>query len=280
MKRLRHFATHRSMLCGGLFLLLLMVLTASLAPLLVNDDYNAMNLAEQLHGPSSEHWLGQDQNGADMLGNLLMGTRLSLYVGIIAVTCSMFIGTIIGAISGYYGGWIDQLIMRIVDIFLAFPGILLAIALAAVLGPGINNLIISLSAVSWVTYARLIRGQFLSLKEQDFVTAARSMGASDRRIIFRHILPLCLSPLLVKSSFSLAGAILTEASLSFLGLGAPPQIASWGRMLSNGTRYLSEAWHLATFPGIAIMLTVLALNFIGDGLRDFLDVKDTTHKEP
>lgn len=269
----------RTTLYIGVGIFALLIVVALTAPLFVAEDYRAMNLAEQLRPPSSAHLLGQDQNGSDVLGQLLMGTRLSLYVGIVSVVASMCIGTLIGALSGYYGGWIDSLIMRVVDIFLAFPGILLAIALAAVLGPGVNNLIISLAAVSWVTYARLIRGQFLSLKEQDFVTAARSVGATAPRIIFLHILPLCLSPLLVKSSFSLAGAILTEASLSFLGLGAPSDVASWGRMLSDGARYLLQAEHLATFPGIAIMLTVLSLNFIGDGLRDLLDIKDTSNKE-
>ncbi len=258
----------------GVSMFLLLLAVAIFAPLFLPADYNQHMLAEQLRPPTAEHWLGQDENGADVLTQVIMGTRLSLYVGMVSVLFALIIGTTIGAISGYFGGWFDGVTMRVVDIFLAFPGFLLAIAITAVLGPGINNLILALAIVSWVTYARLIRGQFLALKEQEFVIAAKAIGASSSRIIWRHMLPHTLSPLMVQTTFSLAGAILAEASLSFLGLGAPPDVPSWGRLLASGARYLLEASHLATFPGIAIMIAVLSLNFIGDGLRDILDVQE------
>ena len=259
----------------GTFIITIILIVAIFAPLLTPDNYQAQNLSEQLRPPSNQHLLGQDQFGSDVLGYLIMGSRLSLTIGFLAVLLSLIVGSMVGAVAGYYGGWLDTLIMRIVDIFMAFPGFLLAIAIAAVLGPGIFNVVFALSIVSWVTYARLVRGQFLSLKERDFVTAARSLGVKPRVIIFKHILPLCISPLIVHTTFALAGAILIEASLSFLGLGAPADVPSWGRMLSSGARYILQTSHLAMFPGLAIMLTVLSLNFIGDGLRDLLDVEDS-----
>lgn len=258
---------------AGAFFLCLIILTAIFAPVLAPHDPSIINLAGQLNGPSDEYLLGQDQDGRDILSNIIYGTRISLKVGIFTVLISLIIGTFLGTMSGYYGGIVDQLFMRVVDIFQAFPGILLAISVTAVLGPSLNNVIIALCVVGWVNYARLIRGQFLSLRELDYVQAARAIGVKNYKIIFKHMLPNTLAPLVVQATFGMAVAILAEASLSFLGIGAPAGTPSWGLMLNNGARYLLKASHLATFPGIAIMLTVLSLNFMGDGLRDYLDVK-------
>ncbi len=192
-------------------------------------------------------------------------------VGLITVGVSSIVGILLGALAGYFGGWTDEVIMRLTDILLAFPGLLLAIALMAVRGPGIPNVIIALSILGWVGYARLVRGQILALKQVEFVTAARALGAPSRRIIGRHLLPNILSPLLVEATFGMAAAILAEAGLSFLGLGTQPPNPSWGAMLNEGRRFLLEAPHLSLFPGLAIMVVVLAFNFLGDGLRDALD---------
>jgi peptide/nickel transport system permease protein len=192
-------------------------------------------------------------------------------VGLITVGVSSIVGILLGALAGYFGGWTDEIIMRLTDILLAFPGLLLAIALMAVRGPGIPNVIIALSILGWVGYARLVRGQILALKQVEFVTAARALGAPSRRIIGRHLLPNILSPLLVEATFGMAAAILAEAGLSFLGLGTQPPNPSWGAMLNEGRRFLLEAPHLSLFPGLAIMVVVLAFNFLGDGLRDTLD---------
>lgn len=198
-----------------------------------------------------------------------------MMVSIASVSISLLIGIIIGSIAGYFSGWVDELIMRIIDIFLAFPGILLAIALSSILGPSLKNIIIALSAIGWTGYARIARAQFLSIRERDFVLAARSTGASSMRVILKHILPNALSPLIVEASFGMAGAVVAEAALSFLGLGIQPPYPSWGSMLGEGRDYLLVAPHLTIFPGIAIMLVVLAFNFIGDALRDLMDVKET-----
>ena len=257
----------------GAAFILLTILTAVFAPYISPEDPYKIDLSKQLETPSGESLLGRDQDGRDVLSNIIYGTRISLKVSIFAVLISLILGTFLGALSGYYGGIPDQIFMRIVDIFQAFPGILLAISIAAVLGPSVNNVIIALCVVGWVGYARLIRGQFLSLRERDFVVAAKAVGVKDSVIIFRHMLPNSLAPLIVEATFGMAVAILAEASLSFLGIGAPAGTPSWGLMINNGSRYLLKASHLATIPGIAIMLSVLSFNFIGDGLRDYLDVK-------
>lgn len=257
----------------GLAMVAALILCAALAPLLAPHDPLAMDLANSFRPPGAGHGLGTDQNGGDILSRMIYGSRVSIVVGLFAVGLSLFIGVLIGSIAGYYGGLLDHLAMRLVDIFLAFPSILLAIAISALLGPGIQNVILAISFFGWVSYARLIRGQFLALREADYVQAARANGAGDGAIIFRHILPNALAPIIVQASFGLAGAILAESSLSFLGLGVPPTVPSWGSMLSDGTRYLQVAPHLSTFSGFAIMWSVLGFNFVGDGLRDKLDVK-------
>lgn len=255
----------------GLVVLLLFVLVAILAPWLARFDPFDIQLQEQLRPPSVQHPLGQDGNGADILSRLIYGARISLSIGFAVVALSAAVGITIGLVSGYYGGRLDTLLMRLVDILLAFPGLLLAIALVAVLGPALSNVVLALSALGWVGFARLVRGQVLTLKEQPFVLAARTSGASDARILGLHVLPHCLSPVLVQATFGIAGVVLAESSLGFLGLGAPPGTPSWGAMLSEGRGVLFIAPHVSIFPGLAILLLVLALNFLGDGLRDVLD---------
>ncbi len=251
--------------------LALFVVAALLAPWLATSDPLEIRLEEQLRPPSVDHPLGQDGNGADILSRLLFGARISLSIGLTVVLISAFIGITVGLISGYYGGPLDSLLMRFVDILLAFPGLLLAIALVAVLGPALSNVVLALAALGWVGFARLVRGQVMVLKERPFVLAAQTSGASDGRILLLHVLPHVLSPVLVQATFGIAGVVLAESSLGFLGLGAPPGTPSWGAMLSEGRDVLFIAPHVSIFPGLAILLLVLALNFVGDGLRDHLD---------
>ncbi len=253
------------LLAGG-FLVALAVL-AAFAPWIAPHDFAAQRLAEGLNGPSPEHWLGQDKLGRDVLSRLIWGARVSLLVGVATVLLSAVVGTLVGLVTGYLGGWVDQVGMRVLDIFLAFPGILLAIALTAVLGPGLVNVVVALSAFGWVSFARLVRGEVLSLREREYVLAARAVGASPGRIMFRHLAPGVAGPLIVKGSFSLAGAILAEASLSFLGLG-PQTLPSWGGMLAEGAEFLGLAPHLSWSPGLALVLTVISFNVVGDWLRD------------
>jgi peptide/nickel transport system permease protein len=259
---------------AGLILLFLFALSALGAPLLAPENPAAQRLGEGLQGPSAAHPFGQDRLGRDILSRVLYGGRVSLLVGLVTVGVSLTVGATVGSISGYFGGWIDELLMRLVDIFLAFPGILLAIALTAVLGPSLRNVVIALSAMGWVGYARITRAQILTLRELEFVQAARALGAHPLRILFRHLLPNALSPLIIEATFGMAGAILSEAGLSFLGLGVQPPTPSWGSMMSEGRSYLLIAPHLTLFPGGVLALVVLALNFLGDGLRDLLDVRE------
>ena len=267
-KLLRNFA-----LVSGALLTIAVVLMALAAPLLAPYDPAVQETAMRLEGPSDQHPLGLDELGRDVLSRILYGARVSLRVGFSVVAIAAAIGIVLGAMAGYFGGWVDTIIMRICDVLLAFPGILLAIAFVAVLGPSLNNVIIALSTIGWVGYARLVRGQVLKVREIEFVTAAKALGARSFRVIFRHVLPNVINPVIVMATLGLAGAILSEAALSFLGLGVQPPTPSWGAMLSAGRQYLGLANHMAIFPGLAIMLAVMGLNFLGDGLIDALDPK-------
>ena len=269
LKRLlRNFA-----FSAGLILTVLLVAAALAAPLLAPHDPNVQDTARRLEGPAPGHPLGLDDLGRDVLSRIIFGARVSLRVGFSVVILASLIGVTLGAISGYFGGLVDVAVMRLCDILLAFPGILLAIALVAVLGPSLNNVVLALATIGWVGYARLVRGQVLKVREMEYVTAAKALGARSHRVILRHVLPNVINPVIVMATLGLAGAILAEAALSFLGLGVQPPTPSWGAMLTSGRRYLGLANHLAIYPGIAIMLAVMGLNFLGDGLIDALDPK-------
>ena len=257
----------------GLMIIGALVITALLAPVIAPYSPNQIHLAHRLSKPSRHHLLGQDNLGRDIFSRIIYGSRISIYVGFATISVSALLGFLFGAMAGFYGGWVDELIMRIVDILLAFPGILLAIALMAVLGPSLNNVIFTLCLIGWVGYARLVRGQILFLRETEFILAAKALGLGSFRIIFRHLLPNILGPLIVQATFGVAGSIVAEAGLSFLGLGVQPPTPSWGAMLNEGRSVLLKAPHLTTFPGLAIMLVVLGFNFVGDGLRDAVDPK-------
>ncbi len=245
---------------------------AFLVPWLPLAPYT-IDLPRILEPPGAGAWLGCDDLGRPVLDRVLLGARTAFFVGVSVVAVSAVGGTLIGAISGYFGGWVDLLLSRLIDVFLAFPGILLAIALAGILGPGIGNVTIALSVVGWVGYARLARPQVLSLKERDHVLAARALGAGHAWILSRHLLPLALAPLIVEATFGVAGAVIAEAGLSFLGLGVQPPAASWGGMIRDGVGYMLVAPHLVLAPGTALVLVVLAVNLLGDALRDHLDVR-------
>jgi peptide/nickel transport system permease protein len=217
--------------------------------------------------------LGTDKLGRDILSRTIYGSRVSLLVGVATVALSLSIGFALGALAGYFGGWLDQVLMRLVDILLAFPGILLAIAFTAVLGPGLDHVILALCLIGWTGYARLVRGEILALREREFVHAARALGCAPGRVILRHLLPNLLPPLLIQATFGLAAAIVAEGSLSFLGLGVEPPTPSWGSMLNEGRQFLLVAPHLTTYPGLAIMITVVALNLVGDALQDRLNTR-------
>ena len=235
-----------------------------------------IDLSKILVSGGAEEWLGYDDLGRPILDRLIMGARTSFFVAFAVVGLSLCVGTMIGTFGAFLGGWVDHALVRIIDIFLAFPGILLAIALAGVMGPGIDNVVIALSAVGWVGYARLSRAQVLTVKERDHIHAAIAIGTKPLRIMVRHLIPLVSAPLIVEASFGIAGAVIAEAGLSFLGLGVQPPAASWGSMIREGTRYMLVAPHLVITPGVAIMAVVLAINLFGDWLRDWLDVKDQT----
>lgn len=264
---------NRLSLRAGLSILLLLGATALFAPLLAPRDPLSQNLDQDLRAYSREHPLGTDKLGRDLLSRIIYGGRVSLLVGIATVTLSLAIGVAIGSFSGYFGGWIDQLLMRLVDVLMAFPGILLAIAFTAVLGPGLDHVIVALCLIGWTGYARLVRGEILSLRERDFIHAARALGGRPKRIITRHLLPNLLPPLLIQATFGLAAAVVAEGSLSFLGLGVEPPTPSWGSMLNDGRQFLLVAPHLTTYPGLALMITVLALNLVGDALQERLETR-------
>lgn len=255
----------------GALLVLGLALVSLVAPWLSAYDPNLQNLAVRLQPPNGWHWLGTDEYGRDVLARMLFGGRISLSVGLVAVGISMVIGIFLGAVAGYFGGWVDQAIMRLVDIILCIPTLFLILMLIVYIGPSLFNIMIIIGLTSWTELSRLVRAEFLSLKQRDYVLAARAMGARHYRIIFKHILPNALAPVFVSGTFGVAGAILLESGLSFLGLGVQPPMASWGNILTAGKDYISQAWWLTFFPGMAIFLTVLGYNLLGDGLRDILD---------
>ena len=255
----------------GAAIVLLAVLAAVLGPWLVPFDPAAQELALRLEGPTGLHWFGLDELGRDIFARVLSGARISLLVGIVVVGVSSSIGILLGSLAGYCGGRIDEVISRVIDILLAFPGLLLAIALVAVLGPSLTNVVLALCLIGWVGYARLVRGQVLRARELDFVQAARALGATTSRILARHVIPTTLPAVSVQATLGMGGAILAEAALSFLGLGVQPPTPSWGTMLNYGRGHMLDAPHLTIFPGLAIAILVLGFNFLGDGLRDALD---------
>lgn len=254
----------------GAAIVALMFLLAVLAPLLAGDP-GAIDIARRLQPPSWNYPLGTDDLGRDVLARILYGARISLLVGFVAVGIASLIGIVLGALAGYYGSWVDALLMRFVDIMLCFPTFFLILAVIAFLEPSIWNIMIIIGLTGWMGVARLVRAEFLSLRERDFVQAGKALGASDARLIFRHILPNALSPVLVSATLGVAGAILTESALSFLGIGVQPPTPSWGNMLITGKQTLGAAWWLSAFPGLAILITVLGYNLLGEGIRDALD---------
>ncbi|PLX95451.1 MAG: peptide ABC transporter permease [Desulfuromonas sp.] len=261
---------HNRMALAGALIVVGMFALAALATL-VSGDPSAIDVSQSLLPPSLKHPLGTDDLGRSVLVRLLYGARISLLVGFVAVGISCLIGIFLGALAGFYGGWVDTLIMRFVDIMLCFPTFFLILAVIAFLNPSIWNIMIVIGVTSWMGVARLIRAEFLSLRERDFVQAAVALGASDMRLIFRHILPNAMSPVLVTATLGIAGAILTESALSFLGIGVQPPTPSWGNMLITGKQTLGSAWWLSVFPGLAILITVLGYNLLGEGIRDALD---------
>jgi peptide/nickel transport system permease protein len=265
-------ARHNPLAATGLVLIVTFVIFALFAPWIAPQDPAAINLPTRLDLPSRAHWFGTDELGRDIFSRIIYGSRISMLVGSCVVATSLALGLIIGSIAGYYGGAMDRFVnIVLMNAFLSLPGILLAIAFVAFRGPGIFNLVLALSLGGWVGYARLVRGQVLAAREREFVEAARALGASDLRIIVRHILPNIIQPVVVQAAIGMAGAILAEATMSFLGLGVPPPTASWGAMLNDGRAHLFDAPHLVLFPALAVMLAVLSFNFIGDALRDYLD---------
>lgn len=267
----RRLRRHRLAMIG-LGILGVIALMAILAPLIAPTNPLAIDYTHPAVPPGTAGYLlGTDGVGRDILSRLIFGTRVSLQVGAVVVGIAMTLGTAVGLSAGYYGGRVDNILMRVVDVFLAFPVIVLAIAIITVLGPGLINVMIALGLVGWTTYARVVRGQVLVLRAVDFVQAAHAVGMGDGRIIVRHILPNALAPILVLATLGMGTAIIAEAALSFLGLGVQPPTPSWGQMLNEGRAFLRTAPHISTFPGLAIMLTVLGFNFLGDGLRDALD---------
>jgi len=267
---LRMFGKNKLAVIGALIILVFIIL-ALLAPLLKPEGFNNQILADRLQPPSAEHWFGTDDFGRDILTRILYGARISLWVGFVSVVGAVIAGTVLGILAGYYGKAVDMIISRIFDIMLAFPSILLAIAIVAILGPSLQNALIAIAAVNVPNFGRLVRSKVLSIKEEEFITAARSIGMRDSRILFYHILPNSLAPIIVQGTLSIATAILDAAALGFLGLGAQPPQPEWGRMLSDCREYITNAPWTVLFPGLAIGLTVLGFNLLGDGVRDALD---------
>ena len=255
----------------ALTLIALFAACALLAPLLAPYDPLLQDLGSRLRPPSSLHWLGTDSLGRDIASRILYGARISLIVGVVVVTAAGIVGTAIGLVAGYAGGLVDEALMRLTEVFLAFPALILAMAIAGALGPSLTNAIIAIAAVTWAVYARLVRGQILSLRQREFVEAARAIGASRTRVILRHLLPNAVAPLMIQASFDLGSSIIAAAGLSFIGFGAQPPTPEWGVMISEGRNYISTQPWLSLFPGLAILLAVGSFNLLGDGLRDAFD---------
>jgi len=270
-QRLARALKHHPLIAAGAALVTALVFMALTAQWIAPYDPNQQVLADRLLPPGLHHWMGTDQYGRDILSRLIYSARISLAVGLVAVSIYVFLGTTIGSIAGYYGGWVDGLLMRVTDIFLCIPTFLLILMVIAFVGPSIINIMVVIGLTSWTDVARLVRGEVLALKEREFVQAARLIGMRDSRLIFRHILPNALGPVLVVATLGIGGAILIESSLSYLGLGVQPPTPSWGNMLEEGKEHLTDAWWLITFPGLAIFLTVLGYNLLGEGLRDMMD---------
>ncbi len=255
----------------GAAISLAIVACAVFAPYISTHGVEQMDMRNRFAGPTWAHWLGTDNFGRDLWSRLVFGARVSLSIALIAVSCAAAIGTVVGLVTGYFGGWIDLLLMRVTDIFLGFPAIVLSLAIVAVLGPGVVNVAVAIIVVSWTEYARVVRAATLVLREQNYVLAARAFGASHARILFREILPNALGPIIVLASLGLGTAIIAESALSFLGFGLPPPTPTWGWTLAYGTRFIRDQPWLSIISGATIMLTVLGFNLLGDGLRDILD---------
>ena len=263
---------------AGFIIIVLVFLLAMLAPIIAPYDPNDINVKAILLVPSWQHWMGTDGLGRDVLSRMLYGGRISLLVGLVAVGIATAIGIVLGAIAGYYRGWVDTLIMRLVDVMLSIPSFFLILAVIAFLTPSIINVMIVIGLTSWMGVTRLVRAEFLSLSGREFVQASRTLGAKDARLIFTHLLPNSLTPIIVSSVLGVAGAVLMESGLSFLGLGVQAPQASWGNILTDGKDYIQFAWWLSLFPGLAILITVLGYNLLGEGLRDALDPRSNSSK--
>lgn len=257
----------------GLIIVVGFILVAIFAPFLAPYPQNWRDITQQNAAPSNEHILGIEIYGGDILSMIIWGSRVSLMIGFFVVITCITVGTVVGVIAGYYGGWVDEALMRLTDIFLAFPYLVLCMVIVAALGSGLGNVMIAMAIVSWPSYARLIRGQVLSVKERNYIEAARAVGASDWRIMIKHLIPNSFSPIIVQATMDLGGVIITAAALSFIGMGAGPGEAEWGRMITDGQSQLLNAPWISTFPGIAILIVCLGFNLFGDGLRDILDPK-------
>ncbi len=273
----RHLRRNR-MAMAGLAILVLFMLSAIFAPFLTSYDPIQSDFEKTFQSPSAENLLGTDNIGRDVFSRILYGSRISLAIGFISVSIGLLIGLPVGALSGYYGGKFDLFVQRIIDILIAFPGILLAIVIVTILGVGVENVMIAVGIASVPIYTRLVRGSVLSIKEQGFVAAARALGIGNARIIIRHIMPNCLGPIIVQSTFQIATSILWAAGLGFLGLGAQPPDPEWGAMLARGREFIRTSPHLTTYPGLAILFMVLGFNLLGDGLRDALDPRSRKYK--
>ncbi len=268
----RKLRRNRLALIGG-FVVLVIIISATLAPWIAPHSYRQQSLMSRLQAPSSDHWLGTDGYGRDVFSRVLWGARVSLQIGFGAAGLALFIGIILGAVAGYYGGLVDNAIMRFTDVMMCIPALFLALTVIALFGASMVNTMIVIGVIYWTRTCRIVRGEFLSLRKREFTEAARALGLTDARIIFRHLLPNALAPIIVQATLFIAQVVLIESGLSFLGLGAQPPTPSWGNMLTEGYKFLSMAWWIATFPGLAIFVTVLAFNLLGDGLRDAFDPK-------